>query len=197
MSAGDIDARRDTTTLTSIYPASPGTANSMPPAPSRQSAARRNPSPSPVTRDIVNGLRRIVRAVELYSQEVFKTFGLTGPQLWALKTLRREGTLTTSALAEALAVQPSTLSILVDRLEKRGLVRRLKTRPDRRFVEIALTPKGRELAARAPEAAQGRLLHGLGRLSTADQAAIRNSVDHLVAMMEATNVEVRFFFSDD
>jgi DNA-binding MarR family transcriptional regulator len=156
-----------------------------------------NPPPSAATREIVNGLRRIVRAVELYSQDVLKTFGLTGPQLWALKTLKRQGPLATSALAEALAVQPSTLSILVDRLERRALVRRVRSRADRRIVEIALTPKGRELAARAPEPAQGRLLHGLARLTPREQASILRAVQRLVAMMEATGMEVRFFFSDD
>jgi len=147
--------------------------------------------------DIVNGLRRIVRAIELYSQEVYKSFGLTGPQLWALKTLSRRGTLATSDLAEALAVQPSTLSVLVDRLERRGFVKRLRPREDRRFVEIALTPAGVTLAAHAPEPAQGRLLHGLRRLSPRELRAVRSSVDRLVAMMEASSVEVRFFFSDD
>jgi DNA-binding MarR family transcriptional regulator len=157
----------------------------------------RHPPPSATTREIVNGLRRIVRAIELYSQEVLKNFGLTGPQLWAMKTLQREGPLATSALADALAVQPSTLSILVDRLERRGLVRRIRSREDRRFVELGLTPKGEELASRAPEAAQGRLLHGLALLSGPKQRAILKAVTALVAMMEATDVEVRYFFSDD
>jgi DNA-binding MarR family transcriptional regulator len=145
----------------------------------------------------VNGLRRIVRAIELYSQDVLKSFGLTGPQLWAIKTLQREGPLAATMLADALAVQPSTLSILVDRLEQRGLVRRIRSREDRRFVELGLTPKGEELAARAPEAAQGRLLHGLGTLSAPKQRAILKAVTALVEMMEATEVEVRYFFSDD
>ncbi len=147
--------------------------------------------------DIVNGLRRIVRAIELYSQEVYKGFGLTGPQLWALKTLSRRGTLATTDLATALAVQPSTLSVLVDRLEKRGLVRRNRPREDRRFVEITLTPRGTALAARAPDPAQGRLLHGLRTRSPRELRTIRTSVDQLVEMMEASQVEARFFFSDD
>jgi DNA-binding MarR family transcriptional regulator len=147
--------------------------------------------------DIVNGLRRIVRAIESYSQEVHKEFGLTGPQLWALKTLKRQGPLATSDLAGALAVQPSTLSLLIDRLEERGLVRRHRPRQDRRFVEIALTPKGAALAALAPEPAQGRLLHGLRALPGRDVRAIRSAVEQLVEMMEASDLEVRFFFSDD
>ncbi|HTS90098.1 MAG TPA: MarR family transcriptional regulator [Gemmatimonadales bacterium] len=162
----------------------------------RRSRARRPRLTADALR-IVNGLRRIVRAVELYSQDVFRKYGLTGPQLWAVKTLSRRGALATSELAEALAVQPSTLSVLVDRLERRGLVRRLRPREDRRFVEIALTARGRDLANRAPEPAQGRLLHGLSRLGTRQQRAIRDVIEQLVAMMEAADVEVRFFFSDD
>jgi MarR family transcriptional regulator, organic hydroperoxide resistance regulator len=145
----------------------------------------------------VDGLRRIVRAIELYSQEVYKGFGLTGPQLWALKTLSRRGPLATTDLAKALAVQPSTLSVLVDRLERRGVVRRNRPREDRRFVEVALTTKGAALATRAPEPAQGRLLHGLQGLPQRELRAIRSTVDRLVAMMEASDVEARFFFSDD
>ncbi|MEO8139494.1 MAG: MarR family transcriptional regulator [Gemmatimonadota bacterium] len=147
--------------------------------------------------DIVAGLRRIVRAIELYSQEVYKSFGLTGPQLWALKTLSRRGALAITDLAHALAVQPSTLSVLVDRLEKRGFVKRIRPREDRRFVEIGLTAQGAALAARAPEPAQGRLLHGLRGLSVRELRAIRSSVDRLVGMMEASDLEARFFYSDD
>jgi MarR family transcriptional regulator, organic hydroperoxide resistance regulator len=171
----------------------------MPSSSPRAGPARpvRNPPLSDATQQIVTGLRRIVRAIELYSQEVYKRYGLTGPQLWAIKTLSRRGPLATSELAEALAVQPSTLSVLVDRLERRRLVRRLRSRADRRFVEIGLTAKGTELARRAPEPAQGRLLHGLRRLSAREQGSIRGTVERLVAMMEAGGVEARFFFSDD
>lgn len=147
--------------------------------------------------DIVNGLRRIVRAIELYSQEIYKSFGLTGPQLWVLKTLSRRGPLATTDLARALAVQPSTLSVLVDRLARRGLVRRQRPREDRRFVELELTPDGAALAARAPEPAQGRLLHGLRELTPRQIRTLHASVEQLVEMMEASDVEARFFFSDD
>jgi len=146
---------------------------------------------------IVDGLRRIVRAIELYSQEIYKNFGLTGPQLWALKTLGRRGPLATTDLAKALAVQPSTLSVLVDRLVKRGLVRRQRPRADRRFVEITLTAEGVALAGRAPEPAQGRLLHGLRALSVRELRAVQSSVERLVEMMEASDVEARFFFSQE
>jgi DNA-binding MarR family transcriptional regulator len=164
------------------------------------SRPRRRPPPPPWLDDaaeIVNALRRIVRAIELYSQEVRKAFGLTGPQLWALKTLHRHGALPMTDLAIALAVQPSTLSVLIDRLERRGLVRRVRQRGDRRVVDLRLTAGGIRLAARAPSAAQGRLLHGLRDLPPARLRTMRRVLSDLVDIMEAGDVEAQFFFAKE
>ena len=149
------------------------------------------------TAEIVQALRRIVKALQTYSHDVRTAYGLTGPQLWALKTLQSHGRMTTGALAAALAVHQSSVSILVDRLEKRGLIRRMRGRPDRRFVEMELTKRGAGLAADAPEAAQGRLLHALQAMPPAEVHKIRHAVDRLVEAMEATDVEARFFFSEE
>ncbi|HUL02982.1 MAG TPA: MarR family winged helix-turn-helix transcriptional regulator [Gemmatimonadales bacterium] len=149
------------------------------------------------TAQIVQGLRRIVKALQTYSQDVRSTYGLTGPQLWALKTLQHNGAMTVGRLAAALAVHQSSISILLDRLEKRGLVRRVRGRPDRRVVQVALTTRGATMASEAPEAAQGRLLHALDVMSAHERHRIRRAVDRLAAAMEATDVKARFFFSDE
>jgi DNA-binding MarR family transcriptional regulator len=148
------------------------------------------------TVEIVQGLRRIVKALHTYSQDVQSAYRLTGPQLWALKTLQRNGRLSTGRLAAALAVHQSSVSILVDRLEKRGLVRRIRGRLDHRVVEMELTKRGAALAAEAPEAAQGRLLHALEAMPPREVRRIRHAVDRLVQAMEATDVNARFFFAE-
>lgn len=145
---------------------------------------------------IVQALRRVVKALEIYSQEVRRAFGVTGPQLWALKTLERDGRITAGQLASALAVHQSSGSILVSRLEKEGLVRRVRAAGDRRRVYVALTSRGAALARRAPEAAQGRLLHGLSEMPLHRVRAIRRAVDAIVRAMEASDVKAPFFFSD-
>jgi DNA-binding MarR family transcriptional regulator len=145
---------------------------------------------------IVIGLRRVVRALELYSQEVRHDFGLTAPQLWALKTLARSGPLTTGELARQLLVHQSSTSLLIQRLERRGAVRRVRQRDDRRFVRIELTERGVALAAAAPEPAQGRLLHGLEKMPAKRVREIRRAVEDLVGVMEAGDVEARFFFAE-
>lgn len=148
------------------------------------------------TAEIVQGLRRIVKALQTYSQDVRSAYGLTGPQLWALKTLQQHRRLSTGRLAAALAVHQSSVSILVDRLGRRGLVRRLRGRRDHRVVEIELTPRGAGLASDAPEPAQGRLLHALQAMPAREVGAIRHSVDRLVEAMEAADLHARFFFAD-
>lgn len=167
----------------------------LPTLPTLRSRSAR-PAPDDVAQ-IVQGLRRIVKALHTYSQDVYRNFGLTGPQLWALKTLQRAGSLSTGDLAVALAVHQSSVSILIDRLERRGLVRRVRGSRDRRVVRIELTRRGAALSAMAPEPAQGRLLHGLRAMSPRDVRQVRRSVDRLVAAMEAGETEPRFFFSDE
>lgn len=139
----------------------------------------------------------MVKALQTYSQDVRSAYGLTGPQLWALKTLQREGGMTVGRLAAALAVHQSSMSVLLDRLEERGLVRRIRRQPDRRIVQVTLTARGATVAADAPDAAQGRLLHALDAMSAQELRRIRRAVDRLVAAMEAADVHARFFFSDD
>jgi DNA-binding MarR family transcriptional regulator len=138
-----------------------------------------------------------VKALHTYSQDVRTVYGLTGPQLWALKTLRQRGRVSMGHLAAALVVDQSSVSILVSRLERRGLVRRIRRRADRRVVELELTGRGDALAAEAPAPAQGRLLHALQAMSAAEVLRIRTAVEGLVQAMEATQLEARFFFSDE
>lgn len=145
---------------------------------------------------IVQGLRRIVKALHSYSQDVRCAYGLTGPQLWALKALQASSRMSMGELAAALAVHQSSASILVNRLEKRGLVRRMRGRLDHRFVDMILTRRGAALAADAPEAAQGRLLHALEAMPPREVRTIRDAVDRLVQAMEATDVNARFFFAE-
>jgi len=149
------------------------------------------------TAQIVQGLRRVVKALHVYSQDVRGAYGLTGPQLWALKTLQQRGRMSVGALAAALAVHQSSISMLLDRLEKRGLVQRLRGGPDRRFVQAELTKRGVTLAGDAPQAAQGRLLHALAAMPAAEVHGIRQLVERLVSAMEAADVNARFFFSDE
>jgi DNA-binding MarR family transcriptional regulator len=89
---------------------------------------------------------------------------VTLPQYRALVVLAARGPLGTAELAAALAVNPSTVTRLCDRLVRRGLVRRHRQAGDRRTVRIALTGAGRDLVAEVTRRRRAELARLLGAL---------------------------------
>jgi DNA-binding MarR family transcriptional regulator len=73
-------------------------------------------------------------------------FGLTGPQLTVIKLLEELGDLSLSSLSERIRAQNSTVTGIIDRMEREGLVKRERSTTDRRMVYIRLTDKGQKLA---------------------------------------------------
>ncbi len=72
--------------------------------------------------------------------------GLTGPQLTVLKLLETFQDLSLSSLSERIRAQNSTVTGIIDRMEREGLVGRERSTSDRRVVHIKLTEKGAALA---------------------------------------------------
>lgn len=135
--------------------------------------------------ETMESLRRILKSLQDYSQSVLSHFGVTSPQLWVLKTLAQDGDLTLGDLSKRMSVHPSTITRVVDRLEKKGYVIRIRNQRDRRLVKVQLTPKGVELAKRAPNPMQGKMIYGLRRLKKEELYSIYKAMARLVAIMEA------------
>jgi len=147
--------------------------------------------------EIMQSLRRIFKAIQDYSHEVSGKFGITGPQLWALKTLFQNESLSLTDLSERMYLHPSTITGVIDRLEKKGYVKRNRDKVDRRVIYVQLTDEGKRLAKRAPNPAQGKMIYGLKGLKKGELNLIYDSVQKLVGIMEAQNVKVTFFFDQE
>jgi len=146
---------------------------------------------------ITQCLRRIVKSLQNYSQKVYSHFGITGPQLWVLKTIYQNGSLPLGDLSKRMYLHPSTLTAAVDRLEKKGYVLRNRIKKDRRVINVQLTPKGNRLAERAPKPIQGKMIYGLRKLKKDELFLIYRSVEKLVEIMEAEKVKVTFLFDQE
>lgn len=159
----------------------------------------KDPSPSQplVVDEVMQNLRRIVKALQEYSSSVEKQFGLTGPQLWALWELNRRGPMSLKALAERMHLDPSTVTGVVERLNKKGLLSREADSEDRRRVVLDLTAEGRATVKSAPHPAQGQLLHALSVMDTGQVEQLNRTLQLLASVMEADKLEVRFFFSEE
>jgi len=150
-----------------------------------------------VISEIMQSLRRIIKAIQDYSQEVSNKFGVTGPQLWALKTVSQSGKLSLGELSERMYLHPSTITGVVDRLEKKGYVVRGRGEEDRRVIKVQLTTEGKRLVRKAPNPVQGKMIYGLRGLRREKLNLICDSVQKLVEIMEAQNVKVTFFFDEE
>jgi DNA-binding MarR family transcriptional regulator len=147
--------------------------------------------------EIMQSLRRIFKALQDYSQEVSQKFGITGPQLWALKTLATNGSLPLGQLSKRMYLHPSTITGVVDRLEKKGYVVRDRVHQDRRVVTVQLTSRGRKTASKAPNPIQGKMVYGLNRLKQKNLDFIYEAVEKLVEIAEAKNIKATFFFDKE
>jgi len=147
--------------------------------------------------EIMQSLRRIFKAIQDYSHEVSEKYGITGPQLWVVKTISLDGNLALGDLGKRMYLQPSTITGLIDVLERKGYVTRVRDQDDRRVVRVQLTAKGKRLAEKAPNPAQGKIIYGLRKLKKKELNPIYNSVQKMVEIMEAQNVKVTFFFDQE
>jgi DNA-binding MarR family transcriptional regulator len=80
------------------------------------------------------------------TKELARRAQLTGPQLTVIKMLESVGDLSLSDLSDRIRAQNSTVTGIIDRMEREGLVQRARSTEDRRVVKIRLTPKGQGLA---------------------------------------------------
>jgi DNA-binding MarR family transcriptional regulator len=148
------------------------------------------------TRDILDAVRRIVRALHESSRAAEKTMGLSGAQLFVLQKLAEAPGLSLNALAAETHTHQSSVSTVVSRLVERGLVLRTAAPDDARRLELRVSAEGRRLVARAPDAAQARLIHAIGQLPTGRRRTLSRSLGALTTAMDLTGRAPVMFFDN-
>jgi MarR family transcriptional regulator, organic hydroperoxide resistance regulator len=113
--------------------------------------------PPPVSPEFKSDVDQVLEAIiYLYTEsrrltkELARRADLTGPQLTVVKMLEQIGDLSLSELSERIRAQNSTVTGIIDRMERENLVTRERSKEDRRVVFIKLTAKGRRLAEEIP-----------------------------------------------
>lgn len=147
--------------------------------------------------EIVDNLRRVYQVVNEQSKKAEKETGLTGPQLWAIKTIAQGAPIKVSEVARRMYLHPATVVGILDRLEKQGLVMRARSTEDRRVVRVELTGKGQTLVKKAPEIAQGLLVSGLAQLSANKLKNIAQALNQMAEILGAQNIPPQLILSPE
>ncbi|KQP22512.1 MarR family winged helix-turn-helix transcriptional regulator [Pseudorhodoferax sp. Leaf267] len=97
-------------------------------------------------------MRRILSAVAAAVERELASTGLTHAQWIPLFKMHVNAGATVAELARQCEMDAGSMTRLLDRLEAKGLCRRERSSEDRRVVNLALTPQGREVAEQIPGA---------------------------------------------
>ena len=127
---------------------------------------------------------RLVRSIRSGMQSIESGQGMSGSQLWALWQISAQPGLRVADLADALHIQPSTASNLLDKLEARGWVRRERRDVDNRVVRLLLTAAGTDVLKTMPGPLQGRLRSALRDLSPDLRQGLHDGLVALVQHMD-------------
>lgn len=139
--------------------------------------------------EVLTTLRRIMRAVDLHSKHLIRNFGVTSPQLIMMQELRRKGPLPTGEIAKTVHLSHATVTEIVNRLEKRGFIRRNRGDGDKRQIIVTLTGQGHEVLKIAPPPLQQRFVEEFAKLEEWEQLALLAALRRVAAMMEAKDLD--------
>jgi DNA-binding MarR family transcriptional regulator len=145
---------------------------------------------------VLRQFRQVLNAIKTHFQQVEKTVGLGGAQLWALSVVRGQPGVGVVDLARAMDIHQSTASNLVKVLIERGLVTAAKEGTDRRAVQLRLLPAGAKVLKSAPEPFTGVLPSALASLDQATLKRLRKDLALLLGALKADKKSARIPLAD-
>jgi len=118
--------------------------------------------------------------MEKHAEDTLAPLNISYPQFLVLYVLNRSGKAATATdLAKQLGRNPNALSMILDRMEKNGLVRKVRNLPDRRLVRVAMTKEGREMLTTTFEATQNMIEKMFAAFSDEELETLSNLITKL------------------
>jgi len=137
--------------------------------------------------DTEKTLRRISGIIKRSGRKILKNYPITSPQFIALQWVIDREKITIGELSDKIGLAFSTTTDLVDRMEKNGLVERVRDHSDRRVVRILPLDKGKRIIKEVISMRQEYLGEVLSNLSEEEKEMINKSLNLLLIEMRKVN----------
>ncbi len=143
------------------------------------------------TTEVLIKIRKIVRSVDIESKKIQKEYGVSIPQVLCLNFLHESPNFqsTQDEIRKFLNLNASTVSGIINRLEKKGLLARLPKSGDKRLVKIALTSAGDKLLNTIPSLLHEQLSKNLQKLGEPELKRVEDSLDVLIGLLAIQQVK--------
>lgn len=138
-----------------------------------------------MTREAFSAMRRILRRVEQQSRDLMASTGLTPAQLVLLQKLEGGREQKVRDLAEGLGISSATITVMTQKLEARGLMRRRVGSSDRRQIWLSLTDAGEEVLRAAPDSVQARFAAAFETLEAWERMMIVANLMRVADLLDA------------
>jgi DNA-binding MarR family transcriptional regulator len=147
-------------------------------------------------RELLANLRRITQAISLHSRDLQRRYGLTGPQLILLNEIARHHEISVTELAKSISVSQATVTEVLNRMEKMGLVIKSRDTKDKRRIMITTTRACDQILDVAPPPLQESFIERFSNLEEWEQLMILSALKRVVSLMSAEKMEAVPFFDN-
>lgn len=143
----------------------------------------------PCWQDVLIELRKIIRATDLQSKRIVKSCGLTIPQVMVLRAIKGLGDVTVKRISDDVSLSQATVTTIMNRLEERQLVERIRSNTDRRIVNARLTMNGNQVLQTVPPLLHESFIHQFENLENLQQQHIFSTLQQVAGMMDAASLD--------
>lgn len=136
--------------------------------------------------EIRKQIRRVASLSFDYSHRMKQAYGVTGPQIGMLKYIDYypRNSVSISEIANGLGSHIASVEGMVKRLHRLKLVRKRKSKKDKRIVEVSLTEKAKQIIQAAPLGVMGNLYYNLQKLPKKKIQQLRKTIDEVVELFD-------------
>ena len=135
-------------------------------------------------RQLLRVYLRVSQLISRQFRDYFSQQDLTFPQAMVLTALGEEGEMPISQLAQCTGSANSTVSGIVDRLERMGLVKRVRSEQDHRVIYVALTESSRAMERAVEPDVNAQMSRMLTDLTTQELEQIRGALETLERVLD-------------
>jgi len=146
------------------------------------------------TREVLDAIRRIVRALRESSRATERSVGIGAAQLFVLQRLAAAPGLSLNELAARTFTHQSSVSVVVSRLVAAGNVTRRTAAADARRTQLTLSERGRALLRKAPQIAQTRLVASLRDVPVVQLRVTSRVLDRAARALSSARAPAPMFF---
>lgn len=137
-----------------------------------------------LAQQVLKQFRLIYGSMKQHLREGEESWGVSGSRMAILQEVARQPGVGITELAGRLAIHQSTCSILVDKLEARGLVIKKRSRGDQRRVGLSVSAEAQRLLAAAPRPAEPVLPEALNAMPDGALESLSHNLSQLIRELE-------------